>query len=165
MPNEAKIIFAVDPGSRVTGYGCIVSDGNKYKYISSGVIRLKGKDLPPRLGQIFSQIKTLLGNSKPDAFAIEDVFVQKNVKSALVLGHARAAAICAAVEKGIEVAEYTPRFIKKAVCGYGNADKEQVKQMVTMLLNLNKPLVSDESDALAIAITHANQMNYQKLIN
>ena len=163
MATEPKIIFGVDPGSRITGWGCIVSDGRKYKYIDSGIVRLKGKELPPRLGDIFLQLKEIILSNQPDAFVIEEVFVQKNIRSALVLGQARAAAICAAVDAGVNVSEYSPRFIKKAVCGYGNADKDQVKQMVSMLLNLSKSLVSDEADGLAIAITHANQMNYQSL--
>ncbi len=164
---KAKIIFGVDPGSVVTGYGCILSDGKKYRYLDSGTIRLQGKALPPRLGEIFSQLKAIIHSLNPDSFAIEKVFVNKNVQSALTLGHARAAAICAAVENNLDVAEYTPRLVKQSVCGYGNADKVQVQQMVKMLLNIAGKISSDEADGLAVAITHASHMNvpYQQQDN
>lgn len=149
-------ILGIDPGSRVTGYGLIDSDGRSSHYLASGCIRLGEGALPPRLGRIFAAVGELVAEYAPETLAVEQVFVAKNAASALTLGHARGAAIVACVQAGLEVFEYTPRAVKLAVVGSGAADKAQVQHMIRMLLGLTKAPASDAADALAIALCHAH---------
>ncbi|MCB1879231.1 MAG: crossover junction endodeoxyribonuclease RuvC [Chromatiaceae bacterium] len=149
-------ILGIDPGSRVTGYGIIVSDGIRSRHVASGSIRLGGEDFPVRLGEIFRRITGLVAEYAPEELAIEQVFVSRNPSSALKLGQARGAAICAAVVAGLPVCEYTPRMIKQSVVGTGSADKEQVQHMVQRLLGLQERPAADQADALAVAISHAH---------
>jgi crossover junction endodeoxyribonuclease RuvC len=152
-------IFGIDPGSRITGYGVIDTDGFRHSHVASGHIVIKGDALSDRLGIIFSRLTELIASWQPDAMAIEQVFVNRNIDSALKLGHARGAAICAAVNAGLPVGEYSPRAIKKAVTGQGAADKAQIQQMMQILLKLEDMPQSDEADALAISVCHANHMH------
>ncbi len=149
-------ILGIDPGSRITGYGVIESDGRKSVHIASGCIKLGGGDLPQRLGEIYRAISQVILDYGPTEMAVEEVFVSKNPSSALKLGHARGAAVCAGVMAGLEIAEYTPRRIKQAVVGTGAADKEQVQHMIKLILQLNEKLAADQADALAVAISHAH---------
>ncbi len=149
-------IIGIDPGSRITGYGVIDSDGRRSIHIASGCIRLKQDELPQRLGVIFHEIAELIKIHCPAEMAIEEVFVSKNANSALKLGQARGAAICAGVVANLPVGEYAPRAIKQAVVGSGAADKDQVQHMVKRLLNLSCDLSADQSDALAVALSHAH---------
>ncbi|MEW7972211.1 MAG: crossover junction endodeoxyribonuclease RuvC [Candidatus Thiodiazotropha endolucinida] len=149
-------IIGIDPGSRMTGYGLIDTDGMHSVYLSHGVIKLSGEPLPPRLGEIFAAISGLIQEHRPDVMAIEQVFVAKNPSSALKLGQARGAAICAAVYCGLSVAEYTPTRIKQAVVGTGRADKAQIQHMVQMILGLRQKPQADAADALAVALSHAH---------
>ncbi len=155
-------IIGIDPGSRQTGYGIIDSDGIQTTYVSSGCIYVKGDSLPERLGNIFTRVSEIVTEWQPVEMAIEQVFVNKNVESALKLGQARGAAICAGVQGHLDVSEYAPKAIKTAVVGTGNATKEQVQHMMGMLLNLKKQLQSDEADALGVALCHAHN---RKLMN
>ena len=149
------IILGVDPGSRTTGFGLIDNQPNRIIYIHSGFLKIKGNSLPQRLGQIYQQIETVIATYKPEHMSVEQVFMHRNADSALKLGQARGAAICAAYQAGLEIAEYAPREIKQAVVGKGAASKVQVQHMVKHLLGLRDPLQEDESDGLAIAICHA----------
>ncbi|MCG7877526.1 MAG: crossover junction endodeoxyribonuclease RuvC [Candidatus Thiodiazotropha taylori] len=149
-------IIGIDPGSRMTGYGLIDTDGMHSVYLSHGVIKLSGEPLLPRLGEIFATISGLIQEHQPDVMAIEQVFVAKNPSSALKLGQARGAAICAAVYRGLSVAEYTPTRIKQAVVGTGRADKAQIQHMVQMILGLRQKPQADAADALAVALSHAH---------
>ncbi|MCG8428461.1 MAG: crossover junction endodeoxyribonuclease RuvC [Chromatiales bacterium] len=149
-------ILGIDPGSRVTGFGIIESDGVNSQHISSGCIRVAEGDLPERLGEIYQAISDVVEEFRPTEMAIEQVFVAKNAGSALKLGQARGAAICACVVAGLSVAEYTPRMIKQAVVGTGKADKDQVQHMVRHILKLEQKLASDQADALAVALSHAH---------
>jgi crossover junction endodeoxyribonuclease RuvC len=149
-------IIGIDPGSRITGYGLIDSDGSHSVYLAHGVIKLDGEALPPRLGEIFSRVTDLIREHKPEVMAIEQVFIAKNPSSALKLGQARGAAICAAVDRGLSVAEYTPTRIKQAVVGTGRADKAQIQHMVQMILGLRQKPQADAADALAVALSHAH---------
>lgn len=158
MKSQTRII-GIDPGSRITGYGVLDTDGFRHTYIASGHIAIKGDDLPQRLGMIFLEVSKVIEQWQPDSMAIEQVFVNRNVDSALKLGQARGAAICAGVQAELSVGEYTPRAIKKAVVGTGAAEKQQVQQMMQMLLGLNTRPQSDEADALAIAMCHANHVH------
>jgi crossover junction endodeoxyribonuclease RuvC len=153
-------IIGIDPGSRVTGYGLIESDGVHSTHLAHGVLRLEGEALAPRLGRIFSGITALIKEHRPEVMAIEQVFVSKNPSSALKLGQARGAAICAAVDLGLAVAEYSPRGIKQSIVGSGRAEKAQVQHMVQMLLGLQQKPQADAADALAVALSHAHTSRF-----
>jgi crossover junction endodeoxyribonuclease RuvC len=149
-------IFGIDPGSRVTGYGVLDSNGRATRYVASGCIRTEGAELPPRLRTIFDAVASLVAEYQPREIAVEKVFVHRNADSALKLGQARSAAICATFSIGASVHEYAARAVKQAVVGQGGADKDQVQHMVRALLSLPAPLAPDESDALAVALCHAH---------
>ena len=151
-------ILGIDPGSRFTGYGIIEVQGDSTVCVVHGVIKTCGKtgdgEFPERLGIIFSGIRKLIEDHHPGQAAVESVFVSRNPNSALKLGQARGAAICAAVEQGLTVSEYSPRSVKQAIVGRGSADKEQVKHMISMLLHVKEALAEDAADALAVALCH-----------
>ena len=157
--NSSTRIIGIDPGSRCTGYGILDSDGFRHRYIASGHIAIAGDDLSARLGMIFTEISKLIEHWQPQCMAIEQVFVKRNADSALKLGQARGAAICAGVQASLSVDEYTPRVIKKAVVGTGAAEKAQIQQMMQLMLELDNTPQSDEADALAIALCHANHLH------
>jgi crossover junction endodeoxyribonuclease RuvC len=160
IKNEKKMtstrILAIDPGSRITGFGIIDVANGKSVYVNSGCIRLPDEALSVRLKHIFNNVSSLLEEYKPNEFAIEEVFLAKNANSALKLGQARGAAIVAASLQELIVHEYAARRVKQSVVGNGNADKEQVQLMVQMLLKLSSKPQADAADALAIALCHAN---------
>ena len=150
------IIFGIDPGSDRTGYGCVSTDGSRHRLVTCGAIRTTASSaFPDKLLVIHSQLSALLGECRPDAVAIESVFYSVNARSALKLGHARGVAMLAAVEAGVPVFEYTPAEVKRAVVGYGRAEKPQVQQMMKMMLGLDEPPSPfDAADALAVAVCH-----------
>ncbi len=150
------VILGIDPGSRITGYGVIKQVGGKISYLGSGCIRLGDDPLPNRLNQIFDGVSQIIQQYKPDMFAIEQVFLAHNPDSALKLGQARGAAIVAATQNELSVAEYSARQIKQAVVGKGAADKNQVQHMVTYLLSLPAKPQADAADALAVALCHSH---------
>jgi len=154
---DAKRILGIDPGSRVTGFGVIDVAEGKATYRASGVVRTTGDDFPGRLRQIFDAVAEIVALHEPQIVAIENVFVARNASSALKLGQARAAAMCATFSRDIEVFEYSPREIKLAVVGTGGADKEQVQHMIHALLGLDRAPGADAADALAVAVCHAHQ--------
>ena len=139
----------------MTGFGLIHNLRDKMEYIHSGFIKVQGETFPQKLGYIFEQLSTIIDTYRPVQMGIESVFMHKNADSALKLGQARGAAICAGYHGGLDVHEYAAREIKLAIVGSGAAQKEQVKHMVQRLLSIRDDLQSDESDALAIAICHA----------
>jgi len=147
-------ILGIDPGSRTTGFGFIEVRKDKTICISHGVIRTGEGDFPDRLGVIFAGIRDLLREHQPNQVAIESVFISKNPSSALKLGQARGAAICAVISEGLKVAEYSPRSVKQALVGRGAADKNQVQHMVAVLLQLRERVEEDAADALAVALCH-----------
>lgn len=155
------IILGIDPGTAVTGFGVIEVISNKLKLVDFGIIKTDRKHkLPIKLKTIYDGISEIIATHKPDYMAIEDVFYSENVKTALVIGHARGVSILAAINREIPVGEYSPREVKQSVVGNGAAAKEQVAYMVKKILNLDgtpKPL--DASDALGIAICHYNRHN------
>jgi len=158
-------IFGIDPGSDRTGYGCVESDGRRHHLVACGAIAAPpGDTFPNRLARIHTELSALLASCRPDCVAIENLFHASNVRSALKLGHARGVAMLAAVEAGCEVIEYTPAEIKRAVVGYGRAEKQQVGQMVKLLLGLTAaPSPHDAADALAVAICHLHSMTPGRL--
>jgi len=148
-------IIGVDPGSQYTGYGVIDSTGNKLQCVAFGRIRCAAGPLPQRLRQILEELGEVVRTHAPHEAAVEDVFVKANASTALVLGQARGAAICALAVADLPVAEYAPARIKSAVVGSGRADKAQIQQMVTLLLKLEEAPPTDAADALAVALCHA----------
>jgi crossover junction endodeoxyribonuclease RuvC len=151
-------VFGIDPGSIRTGYGCIDTDGRRHTLIAAGaIVPAGGAALPDRLGEIHDRLRALIVRYRPECVAIENLFHAKNVKSALVLGHARGVAVLAAVQSGLPIVEYTPAAIKASVVGHGRADKHQMQQMVKLLLGLDAvPAPHDAADALAVAICHVH---------
>jgi crossover junction endodeoxyribonuclease RuvC len=152
-------ILGVDPGSRITGYGIVDTDGRRTVYVTSGCVRIQGEDIGERLKTIFDSISELVQDTNPHEVVIEKVFMHRNADSALKLGQARGAAICAATQHAVPVSEYTPTQIKQSVVGKGNASKLQVQHMVRVLLNLPGFPQADAADALAAALCHANTRN------
>ncbi len=150
------LILGIDPGTHKTGWGVIKKEGNKISHVDNGLIVPKASlPLAARLLFIFNELVKVIDSFKPNAASVEEVFVAKSAKSALVLGHARGVALLAASRANLEVFEYSTRVIKQAVVGYGNAEKIQVAQMVKALLKLPEIAAEDASDALAAAICHA----------
>jgi crossover junction endodeoxyribonuclease RuvC len=149
-------IFGIDPGSERTGYGCVETDGRRHHLVACGAITSPAGDpFPLRLARIHRELTALLLTCRPECVAIENLFHANNARSALKLGHARGVAMLAAIQAGCEVVEYTPAEVKRAVVGYGRAEKQQVQQMITLLLGLDQPPTPfDASDALAVAICH-----------
>lgn len=150
------IILGIDPGSRVTGYGVIQTDGQRHRYLGSGCVRVTVTKTAERLQQIFSGLVEVIQHYQPHEAAIEQVFMHQNANSAIKLGQARGVAMVAVTNHTIPIAEYSARAVKQAVVGYGAATKEQVQQMIKKILNLNGVPASDAADALAMAICHAN---------
>jgi len=149
-------VLGIDPGSVITGYGIIDSNGARSVYVAHGHIRVKGDSFPDRLGHIHSAINEIVDEYNPERVAIEQIFVSTNPMSALKLGQARGAAITAVVSQGLPVSEYAARSVKQVVTGSGSSDKTQVQTMVKALLGLNRPVQVDAADGLAIAICHAH---------
>ena len=152
-------ILGIDPGSRITGYGIIDRAGPNLGFVTCGTIRTEsGDDIGNRLLLIYEGLRGVIERYGPEVAAVEDVFFSQNPRSALKLGHARGVAVLAAMKSGLKVHDYSPRVVKQAVAGYGQADKHQVQHMVKALLELSSSPSSDAADALAVAICHANQM-------
>jgi crossover junction endodeoxyribonuclease RuvC len=152
------LILGIDPGSITVGYGVISYVRGSATYIASGCIKIGKLEWPQRLKQIYLDLTQVIQQYTPTHVAIEKVFVDKNVASALKLGQARGVAIAAAACQDLLVAEYSAREVKQAVVGYGNADKFQVQQMIKTILKLNASPTVDSADALAIALCHGNNL-------
>ncbi|WP_293006014.1 crossover junction endodeoxyribonuclease RuvC [Nitrosomonas sp.] len=149
-------ILGIDPGLRITGFGVIDKNGSDLTYVSSGSIKTSEGELPFRLKLILDNLAEIIALYRPQHVSIEQVFVNINPRSTLLLGQARGAAICAAVINNLMVAEYTALQVKQAVVGNGHAKKDQVQEMVVRLLKLTGSPGADAADALACAICHAN---------
>lgn len=156
--NRTVRVLGVDPGSDTTGYGVIDSDGRHYDLVEyAGIRGPKHLTFAERLLAISRKLEEVIERLNPQACAVEDTFFAVNVKSALKLGQARGAVLVAAARAGVEVFEYSPLEIKSALVGYGRAEKQQVQEMVRVLLGMkNVPEPLDASDALAVAICHVN---------
>lgn len=154
---DKQRILGIDPGSRLTGFGVLDFRGDTPAYVASGTVESTDGAFADRLRQIFDSIGGIVAEFQPDIVVVESVFMHKNAGSALKLGHARSAAICATFQHGVEVYEYAPREIKQAVVGTGAATKEQVQHMVVSILKLAGSPAPDAADALAAALCHGNQ--------
>lgn len=154
---DKQRILGIDPGSRLTGFGVLDFLADTPAYVASGTVESTDGAFADRLRQIFDSVGGIVEEFQPDIVVVESVFVHKNAGSALKLGHARSAAICATFQHGVEVYEYAPREIKQAVVGTGAATKEQVTHMVVSILKLAGIPAPDAADALAAALCHGNQ--------
>lgn len=152
-------VLGLDPGLGTTGWGLIQADGNRLSHIANGQLKTdSAAPLPERLAHLCSQLEALLAEHRPEAAAVEEVFVNKNPQSTLKLGQARGVTLMCAARGGLTVGEYSPALVKKAVVGTGGAEKAQVHAMVSRLLPGAKIAGPDAADALAIAITHAHHL-------
>ncbi len=152
------VILGIDPGTAITGYGLVAKQGNHLKRIAFGAIRTTPETPTAlRLQQISQELKSIIKQYQPDVMAVEQLFFNKNVRTALAVGQARGVVLLCGAEAGLDIIEYTPLQVKMAVVGYGRAEKKQVQEMVRMLLCLSEiPKPDDAADALAIAICHAH---------
>jgi crossover junction endodeoxyribonuclease RuvC len=156
-------ILGIDPGSKATGYGFIEQQGNRLIHIDNGAIFTRSQDdLAKRLQLIYARLCELIETYKPQAVAVEQIFMARNPASALKLGHARGVALLAGINAGLPVAEYSALQVKSAVVGYGRAGKNQVQQMTKILLKLPEMAQEDAADALAVAICHAHSHHLQR---
>lgn len=153
-------ILGIDPGSYHLGFGCIEKAGNSIKLISVDVIHAPKKDLFTRLEFLSANLRKLLDNYSPHTLAIEDIFYAKNVRAAFLLGMVRGLVVAHCIERGLKVFEYSPTRVKSVVTGYGKADKEQVKKMVELILNVKIDAGLDATDAVSIALCHAYQKRW-----
>lgn len=154
---ERLRVLGIDPGSRLTGFGVLDFERDRPVYVASGTVNSMKGEFTDRLKQIFESVREIVVEYEPDVVAVESIFVHHNAGSALKLGHARAAAICATFGYDTEIHEYAPREIKQAIVGTGAATKEQVQHMVMSLLNLEGRPAPDAADALATALCHGFQ--------
>lgn len=156
------IILGIDPGIAILGYGVVKYEANKFTVIDYGAVTTAaGTPMSKRLTYIYDELVELFKKYQPDVFAVEELFFNKNIKTALTIGHARGVAVLAGSKLGVPVYEYTPLQVKQAVVGYGRAEKKQIQQMVKILLNLREiPKPDDVADALAVAICHGNSSNF-----
>jgi crossover junction endodeoxyribonuclease RuvC len=161
---RAVRILGIDPGSQITGFGLIEALGQDAHHVASGCIRTAAGALPQRLRTIYAAVSELMASYAPAEIAVERVFVSRNADSALKLGQARGAALCATFGVDVSIHEYAPRAIKLAVVGHGGADKQQVQHMVRVLLHLDRPPAADAADALAVALCHAQLRRTAALI-
>ena len=154
---STELILGIDPGTAVTGYGVVAKEGGgAVSLVECGVVRTSSREaLPVRIREIYEEVSALIARHAPSVVVVEDVFQGKNVQSALKLGHARGAILLAAVLSEVPIAEYSPREIKKAVVGNGNATKDQVAFMVQQQLRLKAPpSPADAADGVAAALCH-----------
>jgi crossover junction endodeoxyribonuclease RuvC len=149
-------VLGIDPGSETTGWGVVEGDVRRYRLVDFGTVRANARErFPARLLKISVGVEALIEKFRPDVCAVEEAFFAVNAKTALKLGHVRGVVLLAAERAGVEIAEYAPRLIKQTVVGYGAAEKQQVQEMVRVLLKLREaPQPLDASDALGVAITH-----------
>jgi crossover junction endodeoxyribonuclease RuvC len=162
------LVFGIDPGIAITGYGIIRTDQkNEYQCVDYGIVTTKSS-LPDaeRLNLLYTALTDLISLHQPDSSAVEKLFFQKNVKTAISVGQARGVAMLTLAQAHLPIQEYTPNEIKQTVCGYGSAGKQQVQRMVQSLLHLKElPKPDDAADALAVAICHINHQSFNRLID
>ena len=159
-------ILGVDPGTRRTGAGIIESNGNRYSLVHFEIFTVPAQvPIADRLHRIHRFLQGILRDYRPDVLALENVFFGENAQSMVKIGEARACAMLAASEFGIDVVEYPPARVKQAVTGNGRATKEQMQQMVKRLLNMKTAPPADGADAVAVAICHLHARNHVSLLN
>lgn len=159
-------VIGIDPGSLYCGFGIIEKGSNdSYVYLASGRIEMsRKKSLDQRLKEIYDNLLEVIKTYKPDIAVIEKVFFAKSARSALSLGHVRGVTLLAAVKEGLSIYEYSPLEVKKALVGYGRAEKSQIQAMVKNILRIDAPISHDSADALALSICHLNTMRFKELV-
>ncbi|MBX2834495.1 MAG: crossover junction endodeoxyribonuclease RuvC [Micavibrio sp.] len=159
------LILGIDPGLQKTGWGIVESEGSRLSYVSSGLIKpLASLDMAARLATLYEGLTAVINEYKPSMAAIEETFVNKNPASALKLGQARGVLMAVPALHGIELAEYAANKVKKSIVGAGHADKNQMGMMIRTLLPACGQISEDETDALAVAITHAHYKSHNNMI-
>lgn len=156
-------ILGIDPGTAICGYSVLDYIGNKFSLVTYGVVRTPAHtDLEKRLQVIYEELGDLIREHKPEQMAVEELFFNNNVTTALSVGHARGVVLLLGAQEGMEVASYTPSQVKQAVVGYGGAQKRQVQEMVKLILNMGKlPTPDDAADAIAVAICHGHSYKFK----
>lgn len=158
-------VLGIDPGSIKCGYGVVALQGKEAQHVASGTISASPKKpLHERLKQIYEELVHIIHTYEPDDIIVEKIFFAKGTKAALSLGHARGVVLLAAAAENIELHEFSALQVKKAIVGYGRAEKEQVKSMVKVLLNINEALSSDTADALALALCYLNTLKFNEIL-
>ena len=159
-------VLGIDPGLSTLGYGVLESRGHSTRAVAAGAIRTDpAKPIGDRLAELFRDLDALIGDHKPDVAAIEQVFVNRNLQTATSVGRASGVVLLALAQHGIPVTEYSPSAVKRALTGYGNADKTQMKKVVAMRLGLAEvPSPADAADALAIALCHIQGASLRRLV-
>jgi crossover junction endodeoxyribonuclease RuvC len=160
------LILGIDPGLAITGYGLVREDDKDLKLVDCGVIRTpKGRPLAERLRAIYAGLATLIDQHQPDTAAVEELFFSRNVRTALSVGHARGVTLLALADAELPIYEYKPLEVKQAIAGYGGANKQQVQEMVRLLLGLDRvPQPDDAADAVAVAVCHIHSARMRALI-
>ena len=161
------LVLGIDPGTATTGYGLVrqTADGGLEAVAYGAILTPAKTPMPDRLAKLYSELQDILSLHRPDSSAVEKLFFQKNVKTALSVGQGRGVVLLALAQAGVPIGEYTPNEIKQAVTGYGSAGKAQMQEMVRMLLDLDAPPKPDDAaDALAVAICHLHSSRYQSLL-
>ncbi len=159
------IVLGVDPGLRKTGYGIVRLEKGVLSHVTAGIINLeKIPSIFDRLYYLYDELNQIICRFSPNVLSLEKIFTGKNIRSAFMIGEARAIAILSAKKAGLDIFEYTSRAVKQGVTGYGNASKEEVKRMVKLILNLREDIKDDASDALALAIYYINVFNITEKI-
>ncbi len=159
--DDPLVVLGLDPGTAITGYGIVRYDGQGLESLAYGTITTpSGSPLSLRLQNIYRELRLLIDTQRPTQAAVEELFFARNARTALSVGHARGVILLALADAGLSVFEYTPLEVKKAITGYGRATKEQMQQMVRLLLSLESaPQPDDVADALAVAICHAHSFS------
>jgi crossover junction endodeoxyribonuclease RuvC len=158
-------ILGIDPGSIACGYGLISTEGGNAVYVASGrICPPPSKPLHHRLRCIYESLAEIIADSQPDDIVVEKIFFAKGARAALSLGHARGIVLLAAAAHGVRLYECSALEVKKAVVGYGRAEKSQVQQMVRLILNIKESLSPDSADALALALCHLNTIKFREAI-
>lgn len=159
-------VLGVDPGTATTGYGVVADRDGALELLVCGVITTVPQEaMPVRLRTIYHQLRTLITQWSPDALAVEELFFSRNVTTALSVGQARGIVLLAGAEAGLPIYEYKPAAVKQAIAGYGGADKQQVQQMVRLLLHLEQvPRPDDAADAVALAVCHHHSVRFYDLV-
>jgi len=165
VSENESLVLGIDPGTAITGYGLVRAEGDNLRLVDYGaIVTSSDKSLPQRLQRIYRQLTAIIQERQPSSAAVEKLFFSRNVRTALSVGQARGVALLAMANAEIPVHEYTPLEVKQAVVGYGRATKEQVQEMVKMLLGLDSvPQPDDAADAIAVAICHIHSIKVKSL--
>ena len=160
------LVLGIDPGTAITGYGLVASDGDALELVGYGTVTTPaGQPLPARLQLLYRGLEEIIALHGPTEAAVEELFFSRNARTALTVGHGRGVALLALADAGLPVAEYKPSQVKQAITGYGQADKAQMQEMVRLLLRLpSVPKPDDAADAIAVAICHIHSVRFENLL-